>query len=853
MGEVYRARDSKLQRDVAIKVLPDVFAQDPERLARFSREAQTLAALNHPGIAHIHGFEESGGVRALVMELVEGDDLSVIIARGPMPLAEALPIAKQIAEALEAAHELGIVHRDLKPANIKVRPDGTVKVLDFGLATALDPTTTSGADVANSPTLTARATQMGMILGTAAYMAPEQARGRAVDRRADIWAFGAVLFEMLTGRRAFEGDDVSTTIAAVLKDDVKWATLPPDMPAALRQLLQRCLERDPKRRLQAIAEARIALDDIASGAATEPEAAPAQPVRQSRVVLPWMVAAVLGALVIALGIVALRPARADGELRLDIATPSTQAPLDFALSPDGQSLAFVATASGFSRLWVRRLDKTDAQPLTGTDGASMPFWSADSRSLGFFSNTKLRRIDIAGGAQEALADGFQPGGGAWNTDNVILFSARRVIYQIPASGGSPVAVTKLDLQQTNHRSPQFLPDGRHFLIFVNSSAETRGVYAGSLGDPRLIRLTNADSAATYLPPDRLLFMRESTMYAQHFDASRLSLSGQPEIVTTNLGNADVYGQAPFSVSATGRIAYRGGAPALRRLTRLDRAGKPLGFVGDADASSLQAPVMSPDGRRIAVDRTIGGNRDIWLMDVERGGMTRFTFDPNIDGFPVWSPDGSQVAFESNRSGAYDLYAKPANNSGVERPLLEAPGNQWPQDWSSDGRYLLYSEADAHNGDLMALPLTGTDRKPMVVANSEFSERTGAIAPNSHWVAYDTNESGRFEIVVQSFPVPGAKWQVSTAGGVNPRWNHDGTELYFISPDLKLMAVKVRAVGETLEAQPPQVLFQTHVPTTNAALFRASYAVAADGTFLVDEVLEQTSTPPITLLLNWRPK
>ncbi len=584
MGQVWRARDSKLNRDVALKVLPDSFANDPDRLARFTREAQTLAALNHPHIAAIYGLEESGGLRALVMELVEGDDLSQRIARGAIPLDEALPIARQIAEALEAAHEQGIIHRDLKPANIKVRADGTVKVLDFGLAKALVPAHASSATAENVPTITTPAmTQAGMILGTAAYMAPEQARGKPVDRRADIWAFGCVVYEMLAGHRAFKGDELSDVLAAVLRQELDWSVLPAATPSRLRRLLARCLERDARMRLRDIGEARVEIDEAIAGVGDEtaaPLTTPSATASASRGRLPWMVAlAAVAAVAIALALPAVRHLREAPpvvlpETRLDIATPASDQPGSFALSPDGRQIVFVASGDGPSRLWRRSLATTTAQPIAGG---------------------QLKRLDLGGGAPQSVAAAGNARGGTWNADGVILFAPYPAgpLLRVPASGGPPVAVTTL-ARQSSHRFPSFLPDGRHFLFYATGTPDTAGIYLGTLDAPDPHRLTAADAPGVFLPSvgrmgpgsaeartaseggtrraeassegGWLLWVRAGTLVAQHLDLARAALTGDPVTLADAVGVDPTNNAGAVSVSASGLVAYRTARASRRQLT-----------------------------------------------------------------------------------------------------------------------------------------------------------------------------------------------------------------------------------------------------------------------------------------------
>ena len=863
MGQVYRATDTTLKRQVAIKILPLSVAADAERLARFQREAEVLAALNHPNIAGIYGVEESpstgsgqaGDTRALVMELVEGEDLAAHIARGPIPLAEALPIARQVAEALEAAHERGIIHRDLKPANIKVRADGTVKVLDFGLAKALGPEGASAtADAMHSPTLTARATQMGVILGTAAYMSPEQAKGKSVDRRADVWAFGVVLFEMLTGRRAFAGDDITDTLAAVVRAEPDWSLIPTGLSPTLLVFLKRCLQKDPKLRIGDIHDVRLALDGAFDTPTAQTTAPAAASMPRSRLAWTAFAVAVLG--MIALAIPAVRhlrevPPPAPPETRLDIVTPDSPNPTSFALSPDGRQIVFAASSDGVARLWLRSLASTDAQPLAGTDGATLPFWSPDSRSLGFLADDRLKRLDLGGGAPQSLAPVVTGRGGAWNADGIILFApnTQGPLFRIAASGGQAVAVPTRS-PQPNYRHPSFLADGRQFLFFEYGSADASGIYLGSLDSAETTRLTAADSRGFYLSPGWLLWLRGQAFVAQRLDLERKALTGNL-ITLADLVGADNTGAIAASVSAAGLVAYRAGGADPRQLTWFDRAGKAVGVVGEPDTERPLAPELSPDGRRVALDRTVRGNRDVWLMDLARDGFTRFTFDAALDGFPVWSHDGTRIVFESKRKGgSWDLWIKPSSGAGTEELLLETPNDEWPYDWSRDGRFLLYHVTDPKTGpDLWALPMTGADRKPVVVANTPFAEYKGQFSPDGRLVAYETNESGRFEIVVQTFPEPAGKWQLSTAGGRQARWRADGKELYFLAPDSKIMAVTVAASGTTLEAGKPVALFPSNIVGAD----KAQYAVARDGRFLINQTTEGPTAPPITLIQHWNPE
>ena len=589
MGEVYRARDSRLKRDVAIKVLPEVFAQDPERLARFQREAELLAALNHPNIAAIYGLED----RALVLELVEGPTLADRIAGGALPLDEALPIARQIADALDAAHEQGVVHRDLKPANIKVRPDGTVKVLDFGLAKALEPA--PGArrkDVSQSPTITTPAmTRAGMVLGTAAYMSPEQARGREADKRSDVWAFGCVLYEMLTGRRTFDAEETSDTLAAVLRAEPDWHALPPDLPEAIPRLLRRCIEKDRQRRLRDIGDARIEIDEAQSGAPGQVARPLTVSSRRSLRVLGAALALV-SIIAVAFGVLAFRPSRDAPELRLDIATASATGTdsTSLAIAPDGQRVVFAATSDGVSRLWLRGLGSVSAQPIGGTDGAALPFWSPDSRSIAFFADGWLKRLDLDSGSSRQLTPVPVARGGAWLGNGTILFASTNdsPIMGVPEGGGPPVAVTRLVPGQFSQSAPQPLPDGRHFTYYAYGRPGIQGVFVGGVEGEPATRLFDADSTAVYAS-GHLLFVRQGTVMAQPFDLARLSVTGTPFSLAVQ-GNVSWNGLGSVALSASlrGLIVYRTGLGDLRQLTWFDRSGKSLGSVGQPISSITQS-------------------------------------------------------------------------------------------------------------------------------------------------------------------------------------------------------------------------------------------------------------------------
>jgi serine/threonine protein kinase/Tol biopolymer transport system component len=848
MGEVYEATDSKLRRNVAIKLLSEAFTSDADRVVRFEREARVLASLNDPHIAAIYGFEEFQERKFLVMELAPGDTLATRIGRGAIPVNEALAIAAQITAALEAAHEKGVVHRDLKPANIKVTSDGRVKVLDFGLAKALAP---SFSDLTSAATAT-MSTAYGMIMGTAAYMSPEQAKGFDVDRRTDIFAFGAVLFEMLSGRRAFPGATAAETIARVIEREPDWASLPSTVHPRIEELLRRCLEKDPKKRMRDAADLRIEIEHALSSPSQTVTSFGVTPRSFRTLVSPWIV---VGVLAVALA-VTISLARFDApadvpQMRLEIGTPATSEPGVFAISPDGRQVVFVASADGPSRLWIRSLDASGARPLAGTEGGTFPFWDPQSDSIGFFADGKLKRIDISGGPPQTVATASSGRGGMWNSDNIILFSPDTAgpLYRVSADGGEAVAVTKLESGQTSHRFPQFLPGGRQFVFYVIGAKA--GIYLGSLDSMEPKRLTAADSSGAYAPPGWLLFSRQATLVAQRLDLSRGELTGSPITIVDSLISVAIPGTRSFSVSNAGLITYRVGAQS-RQLVWYNRGGKELGTWGDVDRDTLGNPEISPDGRHVLVNRTSQNNTDIWMLDAD-GRRTRMTLDPSVDTLAVWSPDGSRIAFSSTRKGSNDLYTKPAAVNGTEELLFDGDAGEIPDDWSPDGRFFLYYLQPLTGApDVWVLPMMG-EKKPFPLANTSFDERMSKFSPDGKWVAYQSNESGgRFEIYVKPFPPRPGQWLVSKGGGSQARWRRDGKELYYIALDGKMMAVPISVKGDTIEAGTPVALFQTRVWGGGTNTFnRQQYDVTADGRFLIDSTADET-VAPITVLLNWKP-
>jgi serine/threonine protein kinase/Tol biopolymer transport system component len=860
MGQVYRARDPTLNRDVAIKILLPDIAGDPERLARFKREAQTLASLNHPNVAQIHGFEQTGSTGALVMELVSGEDLSVRIARGALSLEAALAIAEQIAAALEAAHERSVVHRDLKPANIKVREDGTVKVLDFGLAKAI---TTPAVDTnVDSATISsAGISRLGSIVGTAAYMAPEQARGQAVDQRADIWAFGCVLFEMLAGVRAFRGTDTATIVSSVLTTEPDWSALPPGTPAAIRRLLRRCLQKNPSSRLRHIGDAAIEIDDARSGALADDVNAKGAVTGRRTSPLPLMLAAIAAlALTASLWLLAARPDTADTpEMRFHVATPTTDHPTSLAISPDGRMIAFVASDEGRARLWIRSQNSTTPRALAGTDGASLPFWSPDSRAVGFFADDgRLKRVDVVGGGGVTdLARASLGRGGAWAQDHTIFFvPSTGGVYRIADTGGEVTAVTQLGAGHASHALPEFLPGGRHFIFSVMGGPDVRGAYVAAVDGSGSHRLVETDTGGVAVSGEYLLFVRGSTLHAQRLDLTRLQLQGDTHEIAQGIAiePLPIHPVAAVSASTTGHIVYRTGAAFQeRQFIWFERSGKEISRVGSPDRGAPHSPALSPDGRRLALHRNFDGNTDIWIVETDRGRLTRLTSDPANDIHPTWSPDGRRVVFGSNRTGEYRLYERSIAGLGEERRITEIQGSA--TDWSPDGRFLLLQHRrETQDADIWALEYGTT--KPYPWLQTEYEERDAQFSPDAAWIAYSSNESGTPEVYVRPFKGKGPPSAVSVSGGTQPRWRADGKELFFIALDGRLMAAGIRLPlsDESADVSTPVTLFPTRIGGAVQSASRTQYFAAPDGSrFLMNTVLSGAATAPITIVLNWKPR
>ncbi len=877
MGVVYRATDSKLKREVAIKVLPEAFAADADRLARFEREAQLLAQLQHPNIASIYGLEESDGVRALVMELVEGEDLAERLKRGPLPIDEAIEIARQIVEALEAAHEKGIVHRDLKPGNVNLTPEGKVKVLDFGLAKAMDPPpgSASAADLARSPTLmnsptmtAAQGTQLGVILGTAAYMSPEQARGGTVDKRADVWALGVVLHEMLTGRSLFATDTVSDTLAGVLRAEIDLAKLPAGTPPALRRLLRRCLERNPRNRLHDAADARLVLADLEAGVADEAPAAHAapKPHGRRREVAAWSLAAV--AALVAGGLFLARGTEEPAAPRVIRATLPLPAGVSIeldgeragmpAVSPDGRRVAFGAReGAGPMRIWVHDLGTAVARPLPGTEEGYRPFWSPDGRRIGFFTWSHLATTPSEGGAVARLAPARDSRGGTWSPNGTIVFApfATGPLLAISDRGGAtrPVSGSAEEIGTGTHRFPQFLPDGEHFVYLDRSGRVGSGagnVMIARLGESGPARRL-LDGATNAVPADgRLLYVRDGALVAQPLDPKRLVLTGEPKVLVEDLLFNRRFTYGVFSASEHGILVFLTGEQRdLSRLVFRDRSGRRLGELGTpGNLSGFGGLALSRDGRRAAVGRVdeAQGDADIWLYDVARGTETRLARPGTDESDPLFSPDGGTLTFGSSGEGGSSLIRRDLA-SGAETTLFALKGvySVGPMSFSPDGTSMTCEDRSRlAYADLVLRPSDGKGETKVLVATPR-DDAYGQISPDGRWLLWASDDSGRYEVYVAPFPAGGSRVQISREGGTQPRWNPAGGEIFLKTPDNVLTAVRIETGSGTISVGTPTPLF----PIVEFTGW--TYDVTADGTrFLVREPLAERDASPMTLLTGW---
>jgi Tol biopolymer transport system component len=843
MGEVYRARDARLARDVAIKVLPVAFSSDPDRLGRFEQEARAAAALNHPNILAVHDLGQHDGAPYIVSELLDGQTLRERLDDGPLAVRKAVDLAIQMAHGLAAAHEKGIVHRDLKPENLFLTSDGRVKVLDFGLA-KLTQAEAVVASVSGLPTTPN--TVPGIVLGTIGYMAPEQVRGLAADHRADIFAFGAILYEMLAGRRAFQGETSADTMSAILKEEA--ADLPLSerhIPPALARIVDRCLEKRPNARFQTASDLAFALQSLSSSSGSaaaipgEPEAA-----HPRRTWIPWSVAALAVAIALVQAVLPYlrsapappRPIRFTIEAPADTVLANTAGRMSIALSPDGHSLAFMGSKAGApQQIWVRSLDVLEARPLSGTEGVTDLFWSAGGEHIGFFADGKLKKVAAGGGPVQSLCEALNATGGVWSKDDVILFGQSiGSLMRVPATGGRPTAALELDAsrKEVGQRWPELLPDGRH-VVYFSRTADANALAFGSLDTRTSTLLTPAESRAHYVPPGYLVYQSDSVIVAHAFDADRGQFSAAAVPIGDDIGPSFQNGNMPLAVSPTGVLAFRPGTTDLAQLTWVDRAGRVLATLGDA-GPYLQMS-LSADDKRVAVQRAVASS-EIWLVDAERGVPTRFIADGAARA-PVWSPSGRELAF---RRGANVLRKSIAG--GAESLLIASlPSVPVLEDWSRDGRYIVYVSLNA----LWAANLSG-DRKPFEVVEASADEPQ--FSPDGHWLAFNSTEAGRTEVYVQPFPGPGERVRISTAGGVQPKWRGDGKELFYVAPDGNLNAVDLRIEADRVVPTKLTPLFQSGL---SALIYADQYGVAADGQrFLLLKPLAREAQAPIVVVLNW---
>jgi Tol biopolymer transport system component/tRNA A-37 threonylcarbamoyl transferase component Bud32 len=856
MGEVYKARDTRLERTVAVKVLPQHLSSSPEVRQRFEREAKTISQFSHSHICALYDVGREGETEYLVMEFLEGETLADRLARGPIPIDQTLRIGVEILAALDAAHRSGIVHRDLKPGNVMLTKSG-VKLLDFGLA-KLAAAPVSGVSQATSlPTALQESqplTTRGTILGTFQYMAPEQLEGGEAEPRSDIFAFGCVLYEMLTGQKAFSGKSQASLIGSIMNSDpAPISSIQPMIPASLDRIVKGCLAKEPEHRWSTAHDVMLQLQWIAEGGSLAGVPAPVVARRKNREKLAWglFAAALLAAAALAVGFVRRAPKPAP-LVRFDVVPPPEVATMDVPrISPDGRFLAFDATdMEGKARIWVRALNSLTAQPLAGTDGGVRPFWSPDSRYVGFIADGVMKKVDVTGGPPTKICDA--PGGsdGTWSPAGVILWdgSGNDPLYRVSAAGGTRSVAVALDTakKETSVGWPQFLPDGKHFIYLVTGEKpEDSAYWIGSIDSKDKKMLAPAQTLVQYAPPGQLLFVRDRTLVAQPFDASALKITGEAVPLAEKIGTDNV-GLARFSVSGNGVLAYRTGETGGRLLWR-DRSGKELDTLGDP--GDYANPTLSPSGDRLAFNLTDprSGKGDIWIRDLARGVNSRFTLGAGNNVRPVWSPDASAIVFASDRGGAFDLYEKSAKGAGEEKLLLHSDDPKSPASWTKDGKYVAYSSRNAKTQfDLWALPTSG-DKKPMPIAVSPFSEQSAMFSPDGRYVAYVSNESGRDEIYVQTFPEPGGKWQVSNEGGNDPSWREDGKEIYYRSPDQKLMAVEIHG-GADFQAGVPQALFPIRIRVGNP---RNKYTPYPDGQrFMIAAPLGRDAMSPTTIVLNW---
>ena len=850
MGEVYRAKDTRLDRIVAVKVLPSELAHDPEKRQRFEREARSISTLSHPHICTLHDIGHQDGVDYLVLEYLEGETLERKLEKGSLPTQEVLKCAIDLADALDKAHRQGIIHRDIKPGNIMLTKSG-VKLMDFGLA-KLTYEPVPVADALTDMTSDKKLTTEGTILGTFQYMAPEQLDGREADARTDIFAFGEVLYEMATGRPAFNGKTRISLIAAILSSDPKAITeLAPASPPSLDRIVKRCLAKDPDDRWQTACDLGAELKWVAESCGHTGSTLPLATARKTQGTLAWLMSfALLVALIV--GAIWWRNSKQPEET-MYFPAPLSFSANDIAVAPNGHTIAVVAYQESARKnaLWIYELGSPGARSLADTEGASYPFWSPDGRVLAFFADGRLKKVEVSGGPAQTICDAPTGRGGTWRKDGVIVFApiASSGLYRVASSGGTPAPISDPDKsrEESNHRWPMFLPDGTHYLYMATNFSGQKGVdaiFVGSLDSKEKRFVVEATANAAYAEPGYLLFYRDKTLLAQPFDLKRFALTGEPTTILTGIYYQPQVKRAVFAVSDNGLlVAQSGGGVALSQPTWFDRKGNEVGVVGNPGVYGNV--FLAPNGRSVAVDKTDmeGLNIDVWTYELQRDGSRRLTFDPAIDAAPIWSPDATRLVFASNRQFSFDLYLKHPDGAQEEKSIVHDDFVKYPNDWSRDGKYILYSRGT----DLWFVTLPDLKSTPFLKGSFL---RNGQFSPDGKWVAYASNESGKWQIYVTSFPEAQGKWQVSTGGGEQPRWRGDGKELFYLSSDGKMMAAPVKT-GTNFENSTPVALFQSSPRQPVLAYDLFVYDVSRDGQrFLINTQVKQGETQPMSLVLNW---